>query len=700
MKRIGAASLLLFLFLFTSLSAAQAPANKAHIVQELEALREEIRYHNKLYYVDNQPEISDAEYDRLVQRLRDLEAAYPELITPDSPTQRVGAPPSEDFEPATHRSPMLSLAKALNESELRAFDQRLKHMLGSQEEIEYVFEPKIDGLAVEVIYEQGTLTSGLTRGDGVVGENVTQNLKMIYAIPLKLLKQGDENFPMVLEAHGEVYMSKEDFAACNEDRARSKEELFANPRNAAAGSVRQKDPDITAKRRLNVFFYGSGIIEGREFETHWEKLEYFNSVGLRTNPLNRICQGIEEIIAQYRVLQDERESLPYEIDGVVVKVNNLRLQEELGRGTDSPRWAIAYKFPAKQATTTVTDILIQVGRTGVLTPVAVLALVEIGGVQVSRATLHNQDEIERKDIRIGDTVLVQRAGDVIPEIIKVIASQRTGAEQPFAFPQQCPVCGGDVLRLEGDTVHRCMNPDCPAKQTAKIAHFASRRAMNIKGVGPKLIEQLLERGLIEDGADLYLLTPEQLLSLDRIGSKSAQKIMHAIEQSRRPTLERLLYALGIRQVGQQTARLLSKHFKTLDCLKNTTLEELQSLKGIGPEAARNVYQYFRDDHTEQLLRKLFDGGVEIVAPEAVAASEYLTGKCFVFTGKLDAYTRAEAVRFVEQAGGEVVSGVSQKTDYLVVGHDPGSKLKKAQELGVAILTEEEFQQLLGKEAQK
>ncbi len=602
--------LLLCVCLCHPLNFAQASADHEDVIREMEALREEIRYHDKLYYVDNTPEISDAEYDALVQRLRELEAEHPELITPDSPTQRVGFAPSDDFETIEHTVPMLSLAKAQDEEELRAFDRRVKEESGIENEIEYVFEPKFDGLAVEVVYEDGVFTLGSTRGDGVHGEDVTPNLKMVSAIPLKLLKQEDEDFPKRLEARGEVYMSREDFAVLNQERAQHGEFLFANPRNAAAGSVRQNDPAITAKRRLNVFFYGVGAVEGKNFETHWELLEYFRRVGLRTSPLNRICHGIEEALEHYEELHAMRHSLPCEIDGVVVKVNDRNLQEQLGMTADSPRWAIAYKFPSKQATTTVNDILIQVGRTGVLTPVAVLEPVNIGGVTVSRATLHNKGEIERKDIRIGDTVLVERAGDVIPEIIKVITAQRTGVEKPFVFPKHCPVCGVDILDPRDDAVQRCPNPDCPAKHLERIEHFAN--VMGITGLGPKLVEHLFDNGLIRDAGDLYALTPEQLLPLAGIAEHSAQNLIQAIEQSKRPTLQRLLQALSIRYVGKQTAGILADHFENLDTIRNASKKELQTVHRIGSKTAQSIFRFFQAPHTKQLLQELFDGGVRII----------------------------------------------------------------------------------------
>ena len=610
----------LLLLSFTAFSLAQPPSDTESLRLEMETLRETIRYHNKLYYVDDNPVISDAEYDRLVQRLKTLEAEHPEWISPDSPTQRVGAVPSGEFGTVTHADPMLSLTKAQSEEELRVFDRHLKEFLGSHGDMEYVFEPKIDGLAIEVVYENGILTIGSTRGDGVVGENVTRNVKTIRAIPLKLLTPGNEDLPARLEARGELYMGKEAFAALNEERGRDGEELFANPRNAAAGSLHQKDPVVTSRRRLNVFFYGSGAVEGRDFSTHWEKLDYFKQVGLRTNPLNCICHGMDEVIARFQELKNLRESLPYEIDGVVVKVNNLGWQKLLGNGVGAPRWAIAYKFPPKQATTTVKDIRIQVGRTGALTPVAVLEPVEFGGVRVRRVSLHNQGEIVAKDIRIGDTVLIERAGDAVPEIVKVISARRTGMEQPFVLPRQCPVCGGQVDCQKGASVCRCENLLCPAKQIAGFEHFASRQGMNIIGVGPKLVEQLVQAGLLGNFSDFYVLTREQMACLEGMGEKSARKIIHAIEQSKHPTLERFLYALGIRHVGEHAARLLAIHFGGLEGLRMASEDDLIGVQGIGPETARSVFGYFRDPHTLMILEKLFENGVKIVGTEPLETS--------------------------------------------------------------------------------
>lgn len=669
---------------------------ETQLMHEIETLRNDIRRHNKLYYVDDNPEVSDAEYDRLMRRLQDLEAAHPELVTPDSPTQRVGAMPLDKFTTVTHTVPMLSLSNAMNEDEVREFDDKIKRILGSADEIEYVFEAKIDGLAVEVIYENGVFTVGSTRGDGVTGEDVTQNLKTIHSIPLHLVGQPGTTFPARLEARGEVYMDKETFEALNKERIQSDEALLANPRNAAAGSLRQLDSAETAQRPLKALFYAIGAFEGITFQTHWDMLEYFKSLGLRTNPVNRICKGINEVIERYRELGEQRESLPYEIDGTVIKVNRLHLQQELGFVSRSPRWAIAFKFPPKQETTKILDILVQVGRTGALTPVAVLEPINLRGVQVSRATLHNQDEIDRKDIRIGDTVVVQRAGDVIPEVVKIVETKRTGSERKFMMPQLCPVCQGAVVRPEGESVHRCTNPDCPAKQIGSLEHFVSKRAMDIEGVSTKLLELFVNNGLMKDAADLYYLKKEQLVSLERMADKSAENVIQAIDRSKRPTLSRFLHALGIRHVGEHTAKVLANYFGSLDRLKAAEEAELTTVYEIGPEVAKSVYAYFHNPQTEQLLQKFVQGGVQVVNPEGVTAQQRFSGKTFVLTGTMDAYTRDAAKDVIEKSGGRVVSSVSKNTDYVVAGRDPGSKLAKAQQLGVKILNEQEFTQLVGK----
>ncbi|MCP4400186.1 MAG: NAD-dependent DNA ligase LigA [bacterium] len=662
------------------------------ILKEIDALRHEIRRHNKRYHVDDSPEVSDAEYDRLMRRLQELETLNPDLVTSDSPTRRVGAAPLKAFGTVMHTIPMLSLANAMNEQELRDFDRRIKRALGTDKEIEYVFEPKIDGLAVEAVYENGKFVLGSTRGDGVSGENVTQNLKTIHSIPLKLLAD-DAALPTKIEVRGEVYIDKSDFEQLNRERQTKGETLFANPRNSAAGSLRQLDPATTAKRPLNAFFYAVGVCEGVKFETHWQMLEYFRQIGLSTT-FSYKCRGIEEIIGHYNELKESKESLPYEIDGSVIKVNGLRLQQKLGTISRSPRWAIAYKFPATQETTRIRDIIVQVGRTGALTPVAELEPVKIRGVLVSRATLHNQDEIDRKDVRIGDTAVVQRAGDVIPEVVKVIDTKRSGREQPYLLPSECPVCRGEVVRPEGEVVLRCVNPDCAAKQIGNMEHFVSKRAMNIDGVSIKLLESFVNNGLVKDAADLYALTTEQLMPLERMAEKSAENVIQAIEQSKSPELGRFLYALGIRHVGEHTAKVLAAHFGSIDKIRAASEGELTEIHEVGPEVAKSVSHYFQQERTADLLQKFFDGGVEVVQVEQGLGQQQLAGKSFVLTGTLESYTRHEARGLLEKAGGRVVSSVSKKTDYVLAGRDPGSKLTKAQKLGLTILDEEEFQKLI------
>ncbi len=669
------------------------------LVQELEALRSALRRHNKLYYVDDNPEVSDAEYDRLMRRLQEIEAARPELVTPDSPTQRVGATPLKEFGTVTHNVPMLSLANAMDEDELKEFDQRVKRTLGAETDIEYVFEPKIDGLAFEAIYEQGVFVSGSTRGDGVTGEDVTQNLKTVKAIPLRLSQEldaaGKPAFPIPsrLEVRGEVYMDKADFAKLNKEREQTGETLFANPRNSAAGSLRQLDPMTTAKRPLKAFFYALGQVEGISFASQFEMLAMFRRMGLPT-AFHYRCQGIDGVLRRYHELHERRDTLPYEIDGSVVKVNDFQLQQELGMISRSPRWAIAFKFPATQETTTINDIIVQVGRTGALTPVAVLEPINLRGAQISRATLHNQDEIDRKDIRIGDTVVIQRAGDVIPEVVKIVETKRTGSEQKFVMPTQCPVCNGAVVRPAGESVHRCANPDCPAKQIGHLEHFVSKRAMNVDGVSSKLLESFINSGLIKDAADLYTLQKSQLLPLERMAEKSAENVIQAIEQSKQPELWRFVFALGIRHVGEHTAKVLAKHFGSLDKLRHAAEADLTTVYEVGPEVAKSVAQFFRMPENDALLKKFADAGIRIINPQSVSGAQPLAGKSFVLTGTLATMTRDAAKEMIEKAGGRVASSVSKNTDYVVAGSDAGSKLAKAQQLGVTVLSEEAFQALL------
>jgi len=658
-----------------------------------EELRKIIEYHNKRYYQFDDPEISDAEYDRLLTELIRLEERYPELVTPDSPTRRVGAPPLEKFESFSHLSPMLSLANAFTEEEIREFDLRVKRFLGSEEEITYCVEPKFDGTAINLVYRNGLLETGATRGDGYTGENVTVNVKTIPTIPLAIIPSSLEP-PALIEIRGEVVMRTEAFKKLNRKREEAGEPLFANPRNAAAGSLRQLDSRITAKRPLDFFAYGVGTISENIFSTHWEALMALKSWGFQISEFCRRLFHLEEAIDFYRHMSSIRSTLPYEIDGIVLKVDSLSLQERLGTVSRSPRWALACKFPAHQETTVIEDIVVQVGRTGVLTPVAIMRPVNIGGVTVTRATLHNQDEIDRKDIRIGDTVLVERAGDVIPEVVKVIEGKRQGTEKPFQMPLTCPECGGKVVREAGEAAHRCINPECPAKVKGGIIHFASRAGLDIEGLGEKLVNQLVDRNLVKDAGDLFFLTKESLLSLDRMADKSAENLLSAIERAKKPSLARLINALGIPLVGETTARSLAEHFGSLENLAKAKAEELTAVPDIGPEVAREIVNFFSNKKTRDLLDKLAQAGVipdDSGKPSShMRFSPFFGGKTFVFTGTLSRMTREEARREVEKRGGKTSDSVSRKTDYVVAGEQAGSKLLKARSYHIPILTEEEF----------
>jgi DNA ligase (NAD+) len=662
--------------------------------QRATELRGEIEYHNYRYYVLDDPEISDAEYDALMKELEGLEEKYPELRSPNSPTQRVGAPPLEEFGTVAHTIPMLSLANAMEQEAVIEFDQRIKRFLKSDAEIAYVAEPKLDGVAVELIYEDGELTVGSTRGDGFTGEEITQNLRTIKTIPLHLIERNHKP-PTRLEVRGEVFMEVRDFQKLNKEREKSGEPLFANPRNAAAGSLRQLDSSITAHRPLKMFCYGVGEVRGREFEGQWEVLQTLPQWGLRTNPLVRRCAHIQEAIAYYDEINELREAQPYEMDGVVIKVDSFELQRRLGEVSRSPRWAVAYKFPAKEATTTIIDIHAQVGRTGALTPVALMEPVRIGGVEVKRATLHNQDEIDNKDIRIGDTVVVRRAGDVIPEVVKVITSKRTGKERKFVMPATCPVCGSDVVRLPGEAAHRCIGISCPAQVKARIKHFASKRAMDIDGLGTKLIDQLVAKGMIDDIADLYDLTQDDFAGLERMAEKSAANLIEALESSKHPSLGRFIYALGIRHVGEHIAQVLARNLMSLDAIARATEEELVAVPEIGPEVAQSIQRFFRDKANQKEIKRLLKAGIKIAEPKARKA-EPLKGKTFLFTGAMEGMTRNEAKDLVEARGGEVTSSAGKGVDYVVVGKEPGSKYAKARELGLTIIDEAEFQKLVGR----
>jgi len=663
------------------------------VKKRIEELREEIRKHDYHYYVLNQPLISDAEYDRLFRELQELEEKYPQFVTPDSPTQRVGAPPAEEFRPVRHAIPMLSLQNCFSEEEFLEWDRRVRRLLGGERPV-YICEPKLDGLSVELVYENGVFTVGSTRGDGYVGEDVTRNLRTIRQIPLRLLPLNGE-VPRLLEVRGEVYMEKEDFKRLNREREEKGEPPFANPRNAAAGSLRQLDPNITARRPLKAFFYALGRAEGITIRSQEELLTTLSKLGLPVNPLWRRCESPEEAIAFYHELLERRDELPYEADGVVVKVNDFSQREVLGEVSRAPRWAIAFKFPAEEATTRVLDIVVQVGRTGALTPVAILEPVEVSGVTVSRATLHNEDEVKRKDVRIGDWVVVRRAGEVIPEVVKSIPERRTGKEREFRMPDRCPVCGGPVVRPPGEVIHRCENLSCPARIKEAIRHFASRRAADIEGLGEKLVDQLVEKGLVKRISDLYHLRKEQLAALERMGEKSAQNLLDQLERSKGMSLARFIYALGIRYVGEHIAEVLAERFGSIDELARASYEELVGIPEIGPRIAQSIVDFFASEDNRRLIEELKAVGID---PRAERPKEKgpLAGKTFVFTGRLSDMTREEAKRLVESLGGKVASSVSRKVDYVVVGEDPGSKLDRARALGITTLSEEEFKELVGR----
>jgi DNA ligase (NAD+) len=657
-------------------------------------LRDEIRRHEELYYVTDNPEISDKDYDDLIERLRELEEQYPQFLTSDSPTQRVGGRPAEGFAEYLHRRPMLSLDNSYNIEELRAFDQRCQKLADGRP-VEYVAELKIDGLSLSLHYENGVLVRGVTRGDGRRGEDVTQNVRTIRSIPLKL-KPSTAKVPDTIEVRGEAYLSRQVFEKINAELEDAGEARLANPRNAAAGAIRQLDPKLVAKRRLDLFPYDVISGERKAFATHWESLEWVRQAGFHANPHRALCPTIEEVIEFCNAKEPLRDELGYEIDGVVVKVNSAALQEEFGATSKAPRWAIAYKYPARQATTQVHAITVQVGRTGALTPVANLEPVLLAGTTVARATLHNEDEIRRLGLRIGDWVLIEKGGDVIPKVLKVIESRRTGVEKRFRMPAKCPVCGGVISRVEGEVVSRCIAADCAAQLVGRLLHFASRRAMRIEGLGESLADQLLESKLVHDVGDLYTLKLEDVAGLERMAVKSASNLMAQIEASKTRDLSNLVYALAIRHVGERTAGILARHFGSLARLSEASVEELDDIHEIGLTVAQSVRDWFDDAGNLELCERLRAAGVrtEVERTAGAVADDRFAGKQFVLTGKLESLSRDEARALIESRGGRVTSSVSKKTDYVVAGEDAGSKLDKAEALGVNVIDEAGLTSLL------
>ena len=656
-------------------------------------LREILDYHNHRYYVLDSPEISDAEYDELFDELVRLESEYPDFRTPDSPTQRIGAPPLDKFPSKKHSLPMLSLNKAMNRDDFHDFDGRIRDLIAGEGDIEYAVEPKYDGLAVELIYENGVFVSGATRGDGLTGEEVTENLRTIGSIPLKLRI---ENAPKLLEVRGEVIIHKNDFEEFNKQRSEAGQEMFANPRNMAAGSLRQLDSKITASRPLRFIAYGIGKLEGISFNGHYETLKYLETAGFKISDHFGRFGTVEQVEYYYIDILSNRDPLAYDIDGIVVKVDSYHQQQIAGELSRSPRWAVAWKFPPMQKTTVVEKIDIQVGRTGTLTPVAHLSPVQVGGVMVSRATLHNEDEIKRKDVRIGDTVIVQRAGDVIPEVVMVIKDKRTGGEPEFAMPDKCPSCGSKVERVGDEAALRCTSLYCPAQLTERVFHFASRGAMDIEGLGYKTVEAFIEKGFINDVADLYALPEkrDEIIGMERMGEKSFDNLVAGLEESKSRELSRVIFGLGIFGVGANTAGLLSSHYGSIEKLVAAAEDDLQQVDGIGPIVARSVRSFFDDKSNLKIIEKLKNSGVQFPESARVSKDGPLSGKTLVLTGTLSGLSRAEAQKAIEKLGGKVTSTVSKKTSYVVAGENPGSKLDKARQLGVTVIDESEFKKMI------
>jgi len=658
--------------------------------QKIQKLRTSIKYHEKKYYVDNDPQISDHEFDTLVKELEKLEKQFPDLITPESPTQRVGEQPVAGFESIEHRTPMLSLDNCYTVEELSEFEERVKRIIPG-EKIKYVAELKIDGLGISTIYRDGKYFQAVSRGDGFRGDDISQNVKTIRSFPLII------NDPHEIEVRGEVYLPFQSFQKINEERSKMEEPLFANPRNAAAGSLRLLDPKEVASRHLDVFLY-SIFIEGKEQTSQWKNLKTLRELGFKTNPSSRHCSNLKEVVSFWEEWREKRESLDYDVDGVVVKVDSTEQQELLGSTAKFPRWSISFKFPARQATTKIKDIAVQVGRTGALTPVAILEPVKLSGITISRSTLHNEDEIKRKDLRVGDYVLIERSGDVIPKVVSVMKERRTRKEKKFAFPSKCPVCHSATFRPEGEAISRCTNPSCPAKLKESLLHFASRRAMNIEGLGIALVDQLLEKKLVKNIPDLYSLSHQDLANLERMGQKSSQNLLDEIEKSKQRDVTRLIYALGIRYVGERTAQALADYFKGIDSLAKVSLNELIQIEDVGPKVGESIVFFFKQPENSKLINKLKEAGLNFSSiKEERKGKRPLARQIFILTGKLSSLSREEAKEIIEGLGGTVSSSVSSKTAYVVVGDSPGSKLERAQKLGIPILEEKEFLKLVKKD---
>jgi DNA ligase (NAD+) len=670
-----------------------AKAAPASLKKEAESLREQIRHHEYLYHVVDSPELSDLEFDRLMNRLKEIEESHPELRTPDSPSVRVGGAPREGFQTVRHARPMLSLDNAFSYDALREWDRRVREGTGHKE-IEYIAEHKFDGLSISLQYQDGLFVRGVTRGDGTTGEDVTPNVKTVRSVPLRLdpaaLKKA--KLPSTFEVRGEIMMTRESFEALNRQQERIGGKIFVNARNSAAGSIRVLDPSITAQRKLDFFAYYLFVDGKVPYPRHSESLEALKNLHFRASSDWKLCDGIDAVIDYCTTWDSKREKLPYEIDGVVIKVNSIGLQNELGFTSKAPRWAIAYKYPARQETTVVNNIDVNVGRTGTLTPVAFLQPVQVGGVTVSRSTLHNMDEIERLGLQIGDTVLLERAGEVIPHILKVV--KEGNPRKPFRMPKNCPVCGSTIHRVEGEAAYRCVNAACPAKRKEAILHFAGRHAMDIDGLGEKIVDQLVDRGIVKDIADLYTLTVDQLANLDRMAEKSAQNLIDEVNASKKNSLARLIHALGILFVGERTGQLLAEHFSSLDEFAAATQEQLESVSEVGPKVSSSIAEFFSEPANRNIIKKLHKAGVRPTVEKREIKSQKFAGKSFVFTGSLVKRSREEAGELVLQHGGKLSNSVSKKTDYVVVGSDPGSKLDKAKELNVQVLTESEFDKLL------